>query len=229
MNINVKDYKVIIIVFLLGVSIFSVSSYISMIREKRALSESLEIAQAQVVSLANENQKVLQSLEKEKKISQGLSDKNALYRSTLRAGKKRMDALFVEENKAKEELGLLKAENAAVRAEDERLRADLVELTNEKEELSARFNSVSELKKAISELKKQNRRMKPLIKKEVPVAKRAAAPVKPETPQEIKPSIQKETSKKEIIIEGNRGYVIKDGKPVPISSIKIEVNPASKN
>jgi len=229
MEIKLKDYKVLIIVFLLGATIFSVSSYVALLVEKRSLAGNLEKNKAEIIALTQENQKLLQSLEKETKENNDLVEMNTLYKANMKAGSRRMNKLFSDlgaVTKNAEELSsqmaILKAENAAVRSEDEILKAELVQVKNQNDGLNARLNSLSELKKAIKELKKQKRRIAPLVKKAAQV-KNEAIKAKKEIDIEQKPS------KEQVVFDGNRGYILKNGKPVAITSINIEVNPASKN
>jgi len=234
MEIKLKDYKVLIIVFLLGATIFSVSSYVAIMVEKRSLASNLEKNKAEVIALTDQNQKLLQSLEKEKKQAADLIEMNLLYKANMKAGSRRMDRLFSDLNKVTKsaeelssQMSVLKAENAAIRSEDDILKSELVQIRNQNDELNAKLNSLAELKKAIKDLKRQKRRIAPLIKKTAPVNNEVVEPkaeiVKKEETADKKPSQEK------VVFDGNQGYIIKNGKPVAVSAIKIEVNPASKN
>ena len=86
----------------------------------------------------------------------------------------------------------------------EKLSLDFTQVSQENQALKARLSSVEELKKAIKEVKRQMRSSIVEIKQE------------------------KET-KTEAVIEGNRGFLLKEGKIIYPAKVKIEVVPAIKN
>ena len=98
------------------------------------------------------------------------------------------------------QIALSKAENTALREEKNRLSLELTEVSQERDTLKARLSSIPELKKTIKEVKVQIYKAK---------------------------AVMREIAKKRRVIEGNRGYLMKNGKPTfPVSKIKIEVMPA---
>ena len=206
-----KDIKIIIIVFLVGVSVFSISNYIAIIREKQALMMNLENEKIQLVSLENQKQNLLQALEKEKKLNEEAAKKNLLLKENLAAAGERIKKLFVN-NKAIEELNsqisVLKAENAAIRQDEDKLKLDLDQIRKEKEQLDSRLTSIPELKKALKEVKKQRR------------TQRQHNP-----PAQNSPGIEANA----VVLPGNKGFIIKDGVFFSAAKVKIEVNPAAKN
>jgi chromosome segregation ATPase len=211
----VKDFKIILIAFLLGATIFSAVKYVSSLKEKHLFQVSLEEKKTEISALQNEKQNLLQEIGKEKELNQRVAQRNLRLKEILEAGKTRLARLFVKSNRAEEEnerlnsqVSILKAESAAVHAEQEKLRLELEQASRENETLSSRLNSLPELKKAIRELKMRE----------------GSASVQ----------IDKIEVKKKQITEvvGNRGYIIKDGVPfsgVSAAKVKIEVNPALKN
>jgi chromosome segregation ATPase len=208
-----RDFKIVLIAFLLGASIFSAAKYAMTLREKHLLQVNLEEKKGEISVLQNEKQGLLQEVGKEKELNQRLAQKNALLKDNLKAGRDRLAHLFVEYDRAQEgverlnsEVAILKAENAAVRAEGDKLKLELAQAGQENEKLNGRLNSVAELKKAIHELRTKKNSPSVEIKK-IEVKK------KPTTETEL---------------TGNRGYIIKDGVPFPgVSSVKvtIEVSP----
>lgn len=199
--------KVILIAFLIGVTTVSVFRYISIIKEKRILLENLEKDQMQIITLSDDKLKLSSALEKEKDLNQEIIQKNILLRDNLRASNKRLGKLFVEFDQNNKESNsrilMLKAESMFLRKEEEKLRFDLVQISQQRDNLNARLTSIPELKKAISELKKQKRLVPSAGLKEKLIV--------------------------ELMSEGNRGYLIKDGKSFSAATVKIEVNPAFKN
>jgi chromosome segregation ATPase len=188
----VKKYKLILIVFLIGVIIFAIFQYILSLKE-------------QVLVLENEEQALLQTLENERQLKQKLVEENAQLQENLKPSEENLVALDTDLNEAKnkiEELGshihLLKAENIALREKNASLASGLDSVVKEKDNLQAKLSSIVELKKAIKELRRQAYKVG----------------------QEIKEEIQND-----IIMEGNRGFLLKEGKSTYSAKVKIEVKP----
>lgn len=200
-----RDYKVILIAFLLGISAYSIYKYISLEAEKQGLTKSLKEIRIQLASLEEEKQNLLQTIEKEEKI-------NLSLKGNLKAGLRRINRLFWDNAKQKDELNaqisVLKAENTAIREEQDKLKLELSIISKERNDLIDRFSSASELKKALSELRHKR------CKKKISLVNRI---------EEVKDKMCMET-----IIEGNKGYLMKNGKPFSIGNVKIEVNPAQE-
>lgn len=99
-----------------------------------------------------------------------------------------------------EQMALSSAENTAIREEKDILALELSQVSQERDMLKMRLKSLPELKKAIKEVKLQIRNARLMMK---------------------------EIARKRRFVEGNRGYLIKDGKSTyPSAKIKIEVMPA---
>jgi len=212
-----RDFKIVLIAFLLGASMFSVVKYAVTLKEKHLLQVNLEEKKGEISILQNEKQGLLQVIGKEKELNQRLTQRNGLIKDNLKAGRNRLARLFVEYDRAEEDaerlnsqVAILKAENAAVRADSDKLKLELAQAGQENEKLNSRLNSVAELKKAIHELR---------MKKNSPSVEIKKIEVK-----------KKPTTETELM--GNRGYIIKDGVPFSgVSSVKviIEVNPSTNN
>ncbi len=201
-----RNYKVFLIAFLIGITIFSVFQYLSSLKEKYDLQNTLNQIKKQVADLEIQKQNLLQEAEKDKELQKTLTQENSELRDTLKVndGKlAKLDADFQGAQEAIEELNskiyILKAENKALAETKEKVALELVSVSQENEAFKAQLSSVVELKKAIKELRKQ-------------VHKSA---------KEVK-----EITKANKIIEGNRGFLIKDGKPTYPAKIRIEVMPA---
>lgn len=195
-----KNYKVILIIFLLGITIFSVFKYVSSLRALNTLDR----LKVQVAALEDERQNLLQTLEKEKELQQK-------FKIDLGASQERLSKLNGELTQAQKtiedlsaQVSTLKTENVSLIKEKDDLSVQLTQIIQEKDEFKRRLSSLSELKKAIRELKRQMRKIS----------------------REIKTETRPQTDK---IIEGNRGFLIKDGKSTYISRVKIEVKPIPLN
>lgn len=203
-----KDYKIILIIFLISISVFSIFRYSLSLKEKYDLKNDLEKIASQVRTLESERQNLLQELEKEKQTQQQLAEENTGFKESLKTKEEevaKLNADFTQVHASIKELNsqleALKTENNTLKEEKDNLQAQLAQTIAEKDSLKARLNSVQELKKAIRELKKQVRRVGKEIKEKVSVS----------TPEAT---------------DGNRGFIIKEGKSTFPAKVKIEVIPA---
>lgn len=198
---NKISFKNILLVLLVSVTILSVYKYISALKEKYDLLNTLTLTKEQVELLEQEKQNLLQTLEKEKALEAKLSEQNAGLKEYLQASKKRLTKNFRDIEAVREEKEELDAKFSLLKAENTALLEQKEQLSQENESLSTKLSSIVELKKAIRELKKQVRKVGTTIKQKI--------------------SEQK-------LIEGNRGFIIKDGKYTYPSRVRIEVIPASE-
>jgi len=182
--------KNILIILLLSITVFSMAKYLSELKARYSLQDSLTKAQGEIIVLAQEKQGLLQELGEEKEAKEKLLLRNAGLKDYLRAGKDKIVRLFrdramiqasLEDTSAK--FSILKAENRALI--DQRKRLNM-----ENGQLKVKLSSVVELKKAIRELRVRKREV-------------------------IAPGV-----------EGNRGFLIKDGQLTSPEKIRIEVIPA---
>ena len=204
---NKARLKNILIALLVTLTLFSVFKYIYSIKEKYELLNILNQTKEQAAALENEKQNLLQELEKEKELQQKLSQENSAFKDSIRLSEEKLaqlDADFVQAQKTIEQLNsnfsLLKAENIALIEKKNTLNTKLSQVSQEKDALQVKLSSIAELKKAIKELKRQMRKVGTVIREKVRTNK---------------------------IIEGNRGFLIKDGKFTYPAKVKIEVTPAS--
>lgn len=146
-------FKNILIILLLGITAFSMVKYVSELKERYRLQDSLMQAQDRITALAQERQNLLQEIGKEKGLKEQLALKNKGLKNYLRASKDRISRFFrdntVVENNLEEvsaKFSILKAENRSLIGSRERIYA-------ENEQMKLKLSSVVELKKAIRELK----------------------------------------------------------------------------
>lgn len=128
-----------------------------------------------------------------------LQQKNGL-RSYLEASKRRLLKLFGEFGKAKGSIRELDGKIIILKTENQELLQEKNRLAEENQGYRAKLSSVDELKKAIRDIKTQPRKPKIYVSK-VP-------------------------DKEKTVIQGNQGFLLKDGKPTPPAKIVIEVVPA---
>jgi chromosome segregation ATPase len=194
-----------LIVLSLTIAAFSVFKYLASLKEKYDLLNSLNQAQEEAAILSKEKQNLLQDLEKEKELQRKMSQDNAELKEYLLASKDRITKLFKEVKETQDtieqlsaQITLAKAENKALIEEAQEIRSNLTQVSQENEALKFKMSSIDGLKRAIRELKLQRRKMNLEIMK----------------------------AKAKEFIEGNLGYLIRDGKPTYPAKIRIEVIPA---
>jgi len=217
--VNKAVLRNILILLLLAITVFSVFKYVSVLNEKDELSNTLNQVKKQITALEKEKQNLLETLKKEKEIQQKLAERNSELKENLKAGKIRLTKLFRdvrEKQRSIEQLNskppILKTENTALDDKNkaladkvDKLKAKLRQVSQENESLKAKLSSIAELKKALRELKIQVRKVS-----------KVSTEIKPKT-QEYKK-----------IVEGNRGFLLKDGKLTYPARVRIEVIPAIK-
>ena len=163
----------------------------------------------QIIALENEGQALMQTLEKERELEQKLTQKNSELQDKLKVGEEKLTKLnddFAQVQDVIEQLnsqvsGLI-AENATLKEKEDKLIKELTRVYQEKKGLQARLSSIGELKKAIKELKKQVYKVGTEVKEKI-------------------------KAKNTAIIEGNLGFLIKNGKSTYPAKVKIEVKPLS--
>lgn len=199
--------KNILIIFLLTIAVFSVTKYGIIIKEKSQLTENLNLVKTQLVTLEEEKRAFLLELEKEKQQVDMLSQEKIVLKQNLKAVKKRISKLFGDLNQTKKAIDelnakflLLKAENITLIKRSESLN----QFSQENERMKEKLSSLPELKARISELKKDRN-----------------APLRIET-NSAKVHLEKK------ILDGNRGFLIKNGQITYPAKVRIEVVPASE-
>lgn len=200
--------KNILFVLLSTITVFSVFKYAASLKEKYDLLITLNQTKEELGILQQEKQNLLADLEKQKELQEETAEENSELKDNIKATRRRLTKLFMEKRakeKAFEELNfrfsILQAENMALTEEKEQLGFKLSQASSESENLKTKLSSIEELKKAIRELKIKMREAR-------------SAPKKVPEPEVLE------------IIEGNHGYLLRDGKSTFPVKIRIEVNPA---
>lgn len=150
--------KNIAIILLLSITALSMVKYVSELKARYRLQDSLAQSQGEVVVLTQEKQNLLQEIEKEKILKEQLAQKNADLKDNLRASNAKIIRLFQDNSKVQARLqdasamfSILKAENRALI--DSRKRTAI-----ENEELKLKLSSEVELRKVIKQLRADKRR-----------------------------------------------------------------------
>lgn len=198
-----KEYKIIVIALLVGITLFSVFKYLMTLNEKNDLLQNLNQVKGQIAALELEKENLLQTIDKERESQKALTDENATLKDELK-NLAQLDENLRNSQKTIEQLtsqiALSQAENTALREEKNRLSLELTQVSQERDTLKARLSSLPQLKKTIKEVKVQMHKAKAMMR---------------------------EIAKKTRVIAGNRGYLMKNGESTfPSSKIKIEVMPA---
>jgi chromosome segregation ATPase len=198
-----KNNKTIFIImaFLAGLAIFSVARYMMSIKETYDLKSSLTQIKEQASVLENEKQNLMQELEKEKVIRQQTETDNLNLTQDLNVTREKLAQFDTDLSAACKNIEQLSNRVAFLKAENVALKERNFKLTaadQENENLKAKLNSLAELKKAIKELRSRMRKVK----------------------QEVTG-----ITGNDLAVEGNRGYIIKDGKSTYPLRVRIEVTP----
>jgi len=198
-----KNNKFLLLALLSGISAFCIFKYALSLKEKYTLLNTLNQAKQQAAVLESEKENLLQALKEKEELQDRLSRENSTLKLGLRVSQGKISDLDTDFKKAVEQLNseitVLKNESVTLKEEKEKLNARLSEAIQEKDNLKVRLGSFVELKKAIRELRLQMR------------------------------NVREEIQEKAIIgidLSGNRGFVIKDGKPTYTTRVKIAVEPA---
>lgn len=150
-----KNYKVILIAFLIGVTTFCVHKYLVTLKEKYDLLGTLSEIKNQVVGLENEKQNLLQSLDKEKQGRQKAEQEKLTLEDDLKATAERIAKLEASYIEAWDSSEKLKTQITALNSEKEELAKKLVQSSQENDTLKARLSSIAELRKALLALERK--------------------------------------------------------------------------
>lgn len=181
----------ILIVLLVGISLFSLWQYISILSKRQSLLESINQIRSDISRLEMERRQISYQLDEKIQLLQRLSEEKQVLQDNIKVTQEK----FAQAQRIIEQL---RCDINSLTEENLSLKKDKRNLTEENASLKARFRSINELNRAIKELKRQMRKVRVEMRQKVS-ADRA--------------------------IEGNRGYIIKDGKPTLGSRVKIEVIP----
>lgn len=204
-----NEKTAIVIILLASITIFSAYKGIASQIEKNKLQDALTKTQAQSDLLKKEKQDLELSLIKAKESQEALSQENVALKDQIRESQDKVSRLEADLNQSQakvnemtQNMDALKSENTTLIDEKNRLNTQVSTLTQENANLNARLGSLDELKKAIRELKHKVRTVfTQVVKKEPPT-----------------------------ITDGNRGYLLKEGKPTKISpKVKIDIIPLQTN
>ena len=98
---NKAAIKNIAFILLLVIAVFSLARYVSELKLRFSLQNSLLQAQGEVAQLSQEKQNLLQELRKEKGIKEQLAQENRALKSYLKAAKNRISRFFRENEQSK--------------------------------------------------------------------------------------------------------------------------------
>ncbi len=224
-----KILRTLIFAFMLGVSVVCAVQYVSMLREKMQVQEQLQAQESLVASLEGQKAALTKTIEEERVLRQKLAEETLALKDTLRASKRRMSKLYdayLDSSRQVDKIAmqtvLLKSEVRDLRAAYQQLETKFARLESENLQYKATMDSVVELKKAIREAKRRARQAKRgAVAQRPAVVPSLPAPSVPEALPELAVQVIDDG-------QGNRGYIVKDGKPTYPARVRIEVNPAAE-
>lgn len=200
-----KDYKLIVIALLIGITAFTGYRYFNSLKERYDLQASLQRLDRQVSSLEEEKTRLETDLERERVLKETLDKENLSLKDTLKQSQEKLlqlDLDFQDSQKTIESLNsqvsAIKNENTTLRDQIELLSLEIAQAKSEKDALQARMDSIEELKKAIRQIRIKMRKERVKIK---------------------------QRTRQERTMLGNLGYFVRDGKPTFSSKVRIEVQP----
>ncbi|HNW39207.1 MAG TPA: hypothetical protein PL125_01285 [Candidatus Omnitrophota bacterium] len=154
---NKEAIKNLAFILLLGIAAFSMVRYVSELKARFRLQDSLTRSQGEVVALTQEKQNLLQEIGKEKELNAALAVKNLKLKANLKASQIRLKRLFRDSSQTQSELEDTSAKFAVLKAENRALIDIHKRIYVENEQFKFRLGSLQELKKAIKELKAKKR------------------------------------------------------------------------
>ena len=199
---------------LAGITTSSAILYFSSLKERYDLSVAVNKLKLQLNNLEEEKQNLFNELEVKNELQARLIKENTAFQENIQSIQEQASALSSAFKTAQArvksltcKIQILQEENKALSNEKGELNATLSQVSQERQELRSKFESIIELKKAIRDLRQKMREAKREIR----------GKILPEQKQESWP---------DGVDEGNRGFIIKDGKlTLPAYRIKIEVKP----
>jgi len=199
-----KSLKVIFIAFLCGISTVCVYKYLTLLQERNILLDRIEKTEVELQVSYQEKQNLLQELEKDKQRLVQLEKIGLFYKGNLRASRRKialLQAVRAQNDKLALRINILKFENVLLRRKQERMMQRIDQIAQEDEGFRLKFSSANDTYTALQDLGyRPDRGLLHIIKK----------------------------GEEALVIEGNRGYLIKDGKPTYPLQVNIKVAPASK-
>lgn len=196
------EILILIVIFLLGFSGFSVYKYLG-------ARHNLERRTQELIGLREKNTAIAKDLEEYRVQTGELRQKNKALEEEINSRGLNLEQLKRELAVSRQELASLQRTieelnlvNQGLSKQEEKMRLQVEELSSEKSALEGRLNSAEELKKMLRDLIRRKRTER-LRKETVP-----------------EPKKDKKAGE-----EGNRGYIVYHGKPTFKSKISIEVIP----
>lgn len=193
-----------VIAFLCGATAFSLYEYVSLLSEKSGLQAHIEEAEQELAKLATITQERNQFAQDNTLLREQINEKQASlaqFREKLGLSEKALEDMT-------ERLAIARSESLLLAAEADSARLQARTAAEERDQLQARLSSIKELKNAIRELKYKarldRRQVRLQLLKERPVENGRA---------------------ESVLLVGNGGFLIKNGKPTYPSRINIQVIP----
>ena len=143
------------LILLLGVTVFSMVRYVSELKARFRLQDSLTQTQDEAARLSQQRQNLLQELGKEQEFNQQLVVRSKKLKAYSRASATRMKRFFRDSAITQNELEDISAKFSILKAENRALIDRHKRSYLQNEQLKFKLGSVAELKKAIRELRAQ--------------------------------------------------------------------------
>jgi chromosome segregation ATPase len=192
-----KDKKTIAIIILAVVIILGLAAYFTLFKEKDRALNSLNQIKGQLTVMEAENRNLMVVLEKEKQLREELLFEKEKLELTIKTQEEKLAGL----SDVQKTIDALNAQIAALRDESRVLKNENTGLKLEAAEVAKENALLKGRKGSAAELKRAIKDLKKRVRQ-----------------------IKKKTNG--LVIGGNRGFVIRDGKSTFPAKIRIEVTPA---
>lgn len=219
-------------ILLAGITISSAILYFASLKERYDLSVTVNRLKLQLNNLEEERQNLANELEAKRTSEARLLKENAELGENIQSVREQVAVLSSAFKTARQRVKsltsrilIIKEENQALSQEKEVLSSQLTEAAEERDALKSKFESVVELKKAIRDLKRRIGLARREIRKKIPPEK-AQVPEQAQKKKQPGEEKQRPQPQEDLALEGNRGFIIKDGKlTFSEYTVKIEVKP----
>ncbi len=213
-----KHFSVILIAILIGITAYSIFSFVATVKEKYDLVTDLEEIRQEVDQLEADKEALQQEIQQQQEVQESLTQENGGLKDQLQVSAETLakvqEALQVNIEQTTKEIDdlnaqmfVVKAENKALLEQVTTLKQDVVNATQEKSLLEAKIGSIDSLKQMIRDLRRKTRRTR---------AQSSLTFIK-DTKEEVS----------EIVI-GNKGFLVRDGRNTFPAKVKIEVQPSPR-
>ena len=209
----------VIIAFLFGIAGFGLFESIKLIKQNGELKEESDQLTLELVTTKNTLDQTRQSLAESKAWNSELTSEMTVLKAKLAKREEENQEIVARLTALSKEIKEVGDANASLAIDQDQLKSEYLRLEFENSEMKQKLSSLQGLKQAIKELKLKAKKG-PIHKKQpqAVVVKKPLAVTGIQRARDLQPSEQP--------LGGNKGYLIKDGRPTFEGIVDIRVVPA---